>query len=177
MTGEDPSLVSVIVYCNARDGLPTKALESNARQTLADVEVLPISGSVTTATRNNAIAAARGRFVLELSEGDCLTHLQGVESAGDAAAQRWLRSTHRWFYAQATADRLIGGAIEGLRRRVPIVSAIPKGVAWKLEIEGVTNRRRALRHPVDAVLRLMSRALKGRLWRRLNLPARPAMWT
>jgi glycosyltransferase involved in cell wall biosynthesis len=99
------------------------------------------------------------------------------EPTDDAAAERWLRSRHRRFYARATVDGLIGSATERLRGRVPILFAVRRWIAWKTEVEGLTDRRWALRHPVDSALRLMPRPLKGRLWRRLGFPARPELWT
>jgi glycosyltransferase involved in cell wall biosynthesis len=271
--GEQP-LVTAIVYGDGPNGSLRKTIESLVRQTLAEVEVLPVGGAVSTAARNATIAVARGRCVVELSAGDsleptaiekaawalettpgagivvfrepraagkhrefgllgraalatsptqpgcymlrtaawrevggfdvhapesavdqdllirmvaagwkaamipeALTHCLAASRAGDAAGQGWLRSNHRRFYARAAADRLRGGAAERLRRRVPIISFIPRWIARKLEVEGLTNRRRALRHPLDTTLRLMPRPLKGRLWRRLNLPARPPLWT
>jgi glycosyltransferase involved in cell wall biosynthesis len=278
VSDEDPTLVTVIVYGDGRDGPLMKTMASIARQTLAEVEVLPFGGAIATVTRNNAIATARGRFVLELSEGDyleptaiekaawalettpraglvafgepqstgkhrefgllgraeiaagtigpgsymlrvtawrkaggfdvrapsaavdqdllirilgkgwqaptipeALTHLEGTAPAAspadDDAARGWLHSAHRRFYARAASDRLGGDGMARLRRRVPSVAFIPRWIARKLEVEGLTDRRRALRHPVETTLRLMPRPLKGRLWRRLNLPARPPLWT
>jgi glycosyltransferase involved in cell wall biosynthesis len=96
---------------------------------------------------------------------------------GDAAAERWLRSRHRRFYARATLGRLVEDATERLRRRAPRLFAVRRWIARKTEVEGLTDRRRALRHPLDSALRLMPRPLKGRLWRRLGLPVRPELWT
>lgn len=112
---------------------------------------------------------------------ETLTHLHGAavpgEPASDEAAQRWLRSRHRRFYARAKAAELIGGVADGIGRRAPFLLWLPHWISRKLEVEGLTDRRRALRHPVESLLRLVPRPLKGRLWRRLNLPARPPMWT
>lgn len=311
MSDDDPALVSVIVYCDGRDGPLETTLRSLARQTLAELEVVlggtppgeaelpgialglgaskvrtvsrhPFPGTVSTVTRNDAIGANRSRFVVELSAGDwveptalekaawalettpkaglvafqepeaspkqrefgpmrpakqaraglepgrymlrvapwrevdgfdtraplgavdqdllirivgqgwrapaipeSLTYFQAAappagpagEPASDAAARRWLRSRHRRFYARARADGLVGGAMERLRRRAPFLFWLPRWVARKIEVEGLTDRRRALRHPVDSALRFMPRPLKGRLWRQLGFPARPPLWT
>jgi glycosyltransferase involved in cell wall biosynthesis len=268
----DQPLVTVIVYGDVPDGPLMKTIESAGRSTIGpDGEVLLAGAAPSTAARNDAIAAARGRFVLELSAGDSLEPtalekaawaLETTPKAGlvvflpaasrksrefrlvgraelagrtiepgsymlrtaawreaggfdvrapkaavdqdllirmlrrgwatqaipeelthvgahtdDAAARSWLHSEHRRFYAGAAAAGLSSDAAERLRRRVPIISAIPRWIARKLEVEGLTNRRRALRHPVETAFRLMPRPLKGRLWRRLNLPERPPLWT
>ena len=308
---DDAALVSVIVYCDGPDGPLQETLRSLARQTLAELAIVlvgrspgekelpriapgltaakirtvslhPVSGPVSTVTRNDAIGVSRSPFVVELFGGDLLeptalekaawalettanaglvalqepqasrklpefgpvgpadlaserigrgSHILRVaawrevgsfdtgapgdavdqdllirmvrrgwkaltihealahphapappsgaasEPTDDAATERWLRSRHRRFYARAKVDGLIGRTTERLRRRVPILFAVRRWIARKTEVEGLTDRRRALRHPVDSALRLMPQPLKGRLWKRLGLPARPELWT
>ncbi len=95
----------------------------------------------------------------------------------DVAGRRWLRSRHRLFYARATAAGLLNDSARRIRRHAPFLVGIGHWVAWKLEVEGLNDRQRALRHPAESMLRLLPRPLKGRLWKRLNLPMRPDLWS
>jgi glycosyltransferase involved in cell wall biosynthesis len=96
---------------------------------------------------------------------EALTHLHeatppGVaadEVANHAAAQRWLHSRHRRFYARATVARLRGNAKQRLRRRAPFLFLF-------------------VRRVVESGLRLLPRQFRSPLRRRLNLSARPEMW-
>jgi glycosyltransferase involved in cell wall biosynthesis len=108
---------------------------------------------------------------------ESLTHLHEPEPERDAATHGWLHSRHRGFYARATAARLVGGAAERIRPRIPFLAPVSRWIAWKVEVEGLTDRRRALRHPVDSALRFVPQPLKGRLWGRLKLPVRAEMWS
>ena len=112
---------------------------------------------------------------------ESLTHLRPTVMPSDAAertaALRWLRARHRRFYVRGAVARRTERAGATLRRRFPILPAIPRWIRRKLEVEGLTDRRRAIRHPLNTTLRLMPRPMKGRLWRRLNLPARPELWS
>ncbi len=301
-----PGIVSVVVYCDGREGPLARTLESLASQTLAEFEILlvgtppsreeldtiapelaatdgrpvslrPLPGPLSTAARNEAIGAARGRFVIELSAGDWidstalekaawalettpqaglvvideartsqrhpyfgpvglvglaglagggiqpgkyvlrlaawrgsggfevsapagaadqdllirlvgrrwqaemiperLADLHAPEAAGGAASRRWLLSRHRRFYARAAAAGMLGGAAARIRPRIPFLVPLTRWINWKVQVEGLADRRRALRHPLDSALRFVPQPLKGRLWRRLKLPVRPPMWS
>ena len=108
---------------------------------------------------------------------ETLTHLQERDVAGEAATRGWLRSRHRRFYARAAAVQFLGGAKERVRPHVPFLARLSQWVSWKIEVEGFGGRRRAVRHPVDTLLRFVPQPFKGRLWKRLRLPIRPELWS
>lgn len=125
-----------------------------------------------------AIRALDKRWrVLTIPEALCRRDPPPSPERHDKAATRWLRRRHRTFYLRAVAGRGAGGVRQTLRRRAPILFAVPRWFARKIEVEGLTDRRKVLRHPLESFLRFMPRPIKGRRWQRLGLPMRPEPWT
>jgi glycosyltransferase involved in cell wall biosynthesis len=119
----------------------------------------------------------RGWRVMTIPEALCRRDSSAEPAGHDNTATRWLRRRYGAFDLRARMERGAAEVKEMLRRRAPILFALPRWFARKIEVEGLTDRRKVLRHPLDSGLRFMPRPIKGRLWQRLGLPMRPEPWT
>lgn len=121
----------------------------------------------------------RGWAVITISE-ELVRRRQRPRGEDDTSAVAgglpWLRAHHGAFWVRVGLLSRIGRFWSAAASRPSVLRALGRRVRSKLEQDDLTDLRRALRHPVNTMLRLLPGRFKGARWAQWGLPTRVTMW-